>query len=190
MRLKVFILFTTLIIITNLGYGQSGLNVYTGISQAKNQSKLITPEGQAHPGYHIGADARLNRDNMYFMIGGQYHVIHFLSQESGSFFSVSDKMNWTKIRFGLGYNLISFDQKINIRAKTLASINLITKHPELSFAPFQIYNSGTAGAVLGIGVDVYAFTFDLEYEKGFFNAVNKVEGTEYNFLTASVGVRF
>jgi len=44
--------------------------------------------------------------------------------------------------------------------------------------------------VLGIGVDLFAFTFDIEYEKGIFNAVNKVTNTQFDFLCVNVGVRF
>ena len=43
---------------------------------------------------------------------------------------------------------------------------------------------------MGLGLDVLCFTIDVEYERGFFNAVNMVEGTEYDFLTLAVGIVF
>jgi len=173
-----------------VGYSQSGLNVYTGISNAKSKSEILTPEGHSHKGFHLGADARLNSGNMYFVVGGQYHVINFLAQESGSFFSVDEKMSWMKLRIGLGYNVVNFTEKIALRAKTLGVLDFISKHPELPDAPYQVYNAGTAGVAIGIGFDIYAFTLDIEYEKGFFNAVNMVKGTEFDFFTINVGVRF
>lgn len=169
---------------------ESGLQVYTGISTAKSQNTTLTPSGQSHKGYHIGADGRLNSGNMYFMIGGQYHVINYIAG-SGGHFSIKDKMSWMKFRFGLGYNVVNFSEKIALRAKSLLALDFIGSYPEdLDRAPFQMYNSGTAGAVLGIGVDVYAFTFDIEYEKGIFNAVNMVKNTQFNFLIANIGVKF
>jgi len=178
-------------LLVSLCFGQAGLQVYTGISQAKNKSELVTPEGAAHKGYHLGADARLNSGNMYFVVGGQFHVIEYLGSQAGGYFSVDNKMSWAKLRVGLGFNVVNFDDsKIALRAKALGSLNIISNHPDLPDAPYQTYNSGTAGAVLGLGFDLYAFTFDVEYEKGFFNAVNMVQGTEFDFFTVSVGVRF
>jgi len=127
---------------------------------------------------------------MYFIVGGQLHTINYLAQNSGGFFGIDNKMTWLKIRVGLGYNIFNITDKIALRAKTLGSINLISKYPELPDAPYQNYNSGTAGAVVGFGIDVYAFSFDIEYEKGFFTAVNRVDGTEVDFLTFNIGVRF
>lgn len=182
-----FILFTLQNIFSQ---SESGLQVYYGLSTAKSQNSLLTPSGLSHKGYHIGADGRLNSGNMYFMLGGQYHVMNFIAGRGGNF-SIKDKMTWMKLRFGLGYNVINFTEKIALRAKTLLALDFIGSYPDnLEGAPFQMYNSGTAGAVAGIGVDVYAFTFDIEYEKGFFNAVNMVDDTSFNFWLVNVGVKF
>lgn len=184
-------IFLALLVASSL-YGQSGLNVYAGLSNASSRDALITPEGTSLPGFMIGADARLNADDMYFMVGGQYHQIDFLAQEERSFFSVDEKMVWFKLRVGLGYNLAHIGENVTLRAKTLGSLNFISSSPELAAAPYSgtPYNSGTAGGVLALGIDVFSFTFDIEYERGFFNAVNMVDGTEYDFLTAAVGFFF
>ncbi len=189
--LKIIALLPFFFFILTKSYTQAGLQVYTGVSQAINNSVSITPNGTTHQGYHLGADARLNSGNMYFVIGGQFHTIEFLAVSDGSFFSVTEKMNWGKLRAGLGFNVINFiEEKIALRAKVLGSINSFLKIPEVSSAPFQNYNSGTASAVVGVGCDLLAFTLDIEYEKGFFNAVNMVQGTQFDFWTVSVGVRF
>ena len=173
-------------------YGQAGFNVYAGLSNATNRDATITPEGTSLPGFLVGGDARLNADKMYFVIGGQYHQINFLAQEDKNFFSVDEKMVWLKLRVGLGFDLINFSDNLVLRAKALGSINVISSHPDIPSAPFSefSYNSGTAGAVVGFGIDVLCFTFDVEYERGFFNAINMVPGTEYDFVTATVGVFF
>ena len=169
---------------------QNGLNVYAGISQAKSGDTALTPDGQSHKGYFLGADARLNRGNMYFILSGQYHVISLLADEDAAFFSVEDKMTWAKLRFGLGYTIVNFSDKIALRAKTLLSLNLIGAADDVEGAPYEVYNAGTAGGHLGLGLDFFAFTFDVEYEKGFFTAVNMVDNTGFDFLTVAVGVKF
>ena len=182
---------TLLLVSTNLMTGQAGLNPYVGISNAKNADALITPANTSHPGYLIGVDARLNSGGMYFVIGGQFHNIEFLATDEKSFLTVSNKMNWLKLRFGLGFNVVTLNPKVAIRLKSLGSLNLITSHSDdLKNGPYDSFNSGTAGLVLGAGLDVHGITVDLEFEKGFFNAVNMVSGTTYNFLTMTVGFVF
>ena len=94
-------------------FAQAGLQVYSGISLATNSNEAITPNGTAHKGYHLGADARLNSGNMYFIIGGQFHAIEYIGVSDGSFFSVNENMNWGKLRAGLGFNVINIiEEKI------------------------------------------------------------------------------
>lgn len=189
--MKRYLTLCILLLISYFLTGQAGVQVYTGISKATSKSAILTPEGTSHNGYHIGADARLNSDNMYFMIGGQYHVVNSIARPGGNYFSVEDKMSWIKARFGLGYNVININEKIALRAKTLLAIDLINSDSDDLPAAFaSTYNSGTAGAVVGIGMDLFAFTFDIEYEKGFFKAVNMVENTQFDFLCFNIGVRF
>ena len=181
---------TVFLLISTLSQAQSGLNVYAGISSASSPSEIITTTGERNQGYLLGADARLNSGNMYFLLSGQYHVLNFDASQ-GSFFSVEEQMSWLKLRFGLGFNVINFTDKIALRAKALLSIDPIVSVPEeIENNDDLIFNASTAGGHLGVGLDFYAFTFDIEYEKGFFNAVNMVPSTTVDFITAYVGVRF
>lgn len=169
--------------------GQTGIQFYGGISNATNKDIQITPEGQSHAGYHIGADARLLEGNMYFVLGGQYHNIEFVAKEDKNYFSVANKMKWLKMRVGLGFQVFKLSDAVIFRAKSLVSFNFITDIPTDIVAPYTNYNSGTLGGVLGIGIDAFNITFDVEYEKGFFKAVNLVSGTEVNFFTMSLGYK-
>jgi len=190
---KVLFLFNLLLLLTFIqtAQAQSGINVYAGLSSASNKSTLITPDGHAHNGYHIGADARLNEGKMYFLLGGQYHVIDYISSPESAYLSFDSKMSWIKLRVGLGFNLVEFTDHIAITAKALGGINVISSYPSiLAGAPYDNYNTGTAGASLGLGADIFNITVNVEYEKGFFNAVNMVSGTEFDFLTFSVGFLF
>jgi len=185
-------LFATLFLISfsSLLFAQSGLQFYAGISNATNNDLAITPEGQSHPGYHFGADARLVDGKMYFILGGQYHKTEFLAQSEKEYFSVDESLSWLKLRVGLGFQFAQFGKKTFLRGKSLISFNFISSVPENVFdAPYRMYNSGTVGGVLGLGMDIYNFTIDAEYEKGFFKAVHMVDGTEYNFITFSLGYK-
>lgn len=171
-------------------HGQAGINIYAGISDATNKNIDVTPNGTSHPGWHIGADARLNEGKMYFMAGLQYHKIQFIGQSEKSFFESANTYNWTKLRVGLGYSVINFTPNFFLRGHSLLSFNLINGVPDTSAqAVYTTYNSGVAGANLGLGLDFYNITFDISYEIGVFNLVNKVKGTSMDFLTISLGYK-
>lgn len=171
-------------------YAQAGLQFYAGTSTGKNRSIEITPQDYSHTGYHLGLDARLNEGKMYFGLGMEYANIGFLANEKRNYFSVDKAMSWFKLRVGLGYKLIDSGKKTSIRAKTYGSINMLTKYPnDMPEAPYTKYNSGTAAAVFGLGMDIYGITLDFEYERGFFNAVHLVKETEFDFYKLSLGFK-
>jgi len=172
-------------------YAQAGIEFHGGITSADNNNTLITPEGDNHQGWHIGADARLNQGKMYFVVGLQYHTIDFLPSSSEVVLVEEDtQYNWTKLRVGLGYQVIRFSDKVFLRGHTLASFNLVNGVPT-DAGPNIItnYNSSTAGANLGLGLDIFNFTLTASYEIGFFNLANMLEESEMNFLTFSLGYK-
>lgn len=175
---------------TNLS-SQTGLQFYGGLTKATNNSNLITPEGSSQNGWHIGADARLNEGKMYFIVGLQYHKINLIPSVSDTIVhSDSPKYGWTKFRVGLGYKVINFGEHIFLRGHTLASFNLTNSVPsDAGPGVYTNYNSGTAGANLGLGLDIYNFTITAAYEIGFFNLGSMLEGSEMNFLTLSAGYK-
>lgn len=194
MKRKILLLSGVLLIIgfasLNLS-SQTGLQFYGGLTKATNNNALITPEGSSQNGWHIGADARLNEGKMYFLVGLQYHKINLIPSSVDTF-AVSDspKYGWTKLRVGLGYKVINFSEHIFLRGHTLASFNLTNGVPS-DAGPniFTNYNSGIAGANLGLGFDIYNFTITASYEIGFFNLGNMLEGSEMDFLTISAGYK-
>jgi len=170
--------------------GQAGINIYGGISDAINKDLDVTPSGTSHPGWHLGADARLNEGKMYFIAGLQFHKIKFEAQKDKSFFESTDTYSYTKIRVGLGYSVFTITPDIIFRGHSLLSFNLVNGVPNDSTqAIYTNYNSGVAGANLGLGFDVYNVTLDISYEIGVFNLVNKVKGTSMDFLTVSLGYK-
>lgn len=184
-RLKSFF---SILILCCLGLNSSaqGINIHFGTSSATN--KFLTPDGFSNSGFVLGADVRLNEGNMYFYGGVQYHKLGFTPTESFSLFPEDPSFNFLKFRVGLGYNLFDInDNMIVFRGKTLASFDIINGVPETSLITF---NDGVAGLVLGLGVDVFMITLDVEYEIGFFNAVNQIKETSYSFINFTTGVIF
>lgn len=191
MKHRILLINGLLMFTVGLSFSQAGLQFYGGLSNAVNDNELVTPIGQSHSGWHFGADARLNEGKMYFVVGLQYHKIDFLADRdtlSGS--NLSETYNWTKFRVGLGYTVVQFNEKIALRGHSLLSFNLISGVPtENTIATYTNYNSGVAGVNLGLGFDIYNFTIDLSYEIGFFNVVNRVDDTSFDFTTISIGYK-
>lgn len=169
---------------------QAGIQFQAGISQAKNGDSYITPDATAHYGYFIGADAALNEGKMYLILGAQYHDISFMASEDKQFFSHSPSMKWFKIRTGLGFEIFRLSDNIQLHATALGTINVISSYPESMLDdPYGVFNTGTAGLVAGLELAYKNIGFQFEYEKGFFNAVNKLENTEFDFLSLAMTFR-
>ena len=170
--------------------GQGGIQFLGGLSQVQNKDVFITPEGKSHHGYFFGADAALNDGKMYLIIGGQYHNLSFMPQDEKAYFSHEESMVWMKLRAGLGFELFQLADQIKLSAKTVGSINILNKYPkDLLPSPYGKFNSGTAGLALGLNLEIFNFGIAAEYEKGFFNAVNKMPGTEFDFLSLALSFR-
>lgn len=161
-----------------------GLNPHFGTSSAVINN---FGAGHARTGFVIGGDGRLNEGKMYFVVGLQYHRISLVPQNKFRMFPDGENINFIKFRVGLGYDLFNIGDLLTIRGKTLASLDLVGGLPEGHFPQF---NDSVAGAVLGLGVDVLIFTFDVEIEKGVFNIINMQEGTKIDFVNFTVGVIF
>lgn len=164
-----------------------GFHAYFGTSSMTNGLATITPEGQSHPGFMFGADARLNEGDMYFVLGLQYHRNTLNAQSDFEFFPSGDNINFVKFRVGLGYDVLHLSELITIRGKTLGSLDMISGIPA-NYSP--TYNDGVAGIVLGLGTDISFLTFDIDYELGLFNGINKVPGSKIDTINFMVGVVF
>ncbi len=173
-----------------ISHAQAGMQIYVGASQAYNALEEFTPLNQSHPGYHVGVDGRLNEGNMYFLFGAQFHNV---SHESRTEFELMNHMHdlrWLKCRGGLGYHLFRLTKRFKVRGKTLASLDLI--YPELAIATFgpYRYNDATFSGVLGLGIELFGITADIEYHHGFINAIHEVEESTINFWAVNAGFFF
>jgi len=164
-------------------FSQAGIQFAGGLTQSTNRDLMVTPQEMSHNGYFIGADAVLNEGKMYLILGGQFTSLSFLPQSENTYFGHDHKMNWIKLRTGLGFELLKISKSVALHSKVLGSVNILSRYPEnILDAPYSEFNSGTAGLVFSIGLDIGNLGVMMEYERGFFNAVNDKKGTEFDFL--------
>lgn len=171
--------------------GQAGAHVHGGLLAGQFKTTNLTPEGTSHRGWRIGVDGRLHGGKMFFMGGVHYFKYSFDASDDGSYFDTGDSFSIQKARFGLGFNIIELPPIARFRAKLLGSVNLITAPEGRDLpAPYTMMNDGYASLDFGIGVDILFFTIDLEYEKGFLNAVNQAEETKLDYWSLTAGLFF
>ena len=185
------IIFLIAIIFSATAQGQSGAKIYTGLLLGYNASKVITPSGTVHSGWLVGIDARLNSDNMYFLVGGKYGTFDLLAQKSPKFIN-DNQLSFIKGRVGLGFDVIRLRRNIFLTSKLAGSVQIAQNYNrELLTQPgFMKINEGTAGLVGGIGVRIGIINLDLEYEYGLFNLYNEQPDTKMDFYSLMVGVNF
>ncbi|MBK8701347.1 MAG: hypothetical protein IPN29_18100 [Saprospiraceae bacterium] len=177
-------------------YGQAGMSIYLGPSAAFSGDKFITPGGQGHYGYVIGAHARLNSDFMYFILTGEYGAFDLISSEKLNFIG-GDDLTYIKGKIGLGFDVKRFNKKTVLRSKLQGSVMFVNdfdvnllNDPTLVANGYTKLNDGIAGLSTCIGITRGIFDFDLEYEYGFFNLYNTKKESKLNFLSLTAGVRF
>ena len=170
--------------------GKGGATIYTGITSASSKDPLLTPEGTAITGYHIGLDARLFSGTMFFAGGLQYHNLTLLATPDAEYFSPKKSHKVVKTRFGLGFNIHQFTHLIILRAKAYGSFNFNLEYdPDMVPSDFE-YTGAYAGAIGGLGVDIGFIALDLEYEKGLVNALSQRPDSKLDIWTLSLGLFF
>ena len=167
-----------------------GLNVYGGYSAGFNSYEPWSNNGGVRGGYHLGADARILGDDMYFLIGGRYTR---LAVNDDSFPAISsDSYNLGTLRIGLGFTLAHLSQKVKLKSLLVGSLHFqgLVNSSLVRNPGFDIYNDSFLGATKGIGVNIGALTLMVEYEYGLVNAIQFVAETKLSFITVSAGVWF
>jgi hypothetical protein len=167
-----------------------GLVVQGGLSSAFSRDGVVTPNGQGHYGWTIGADARMLDGGLYFIMGGHYHSTTLASQSSPNPFG---KHDWAYVvgRFGVGFTLVRITEKIALRSKLLAAINFNTKFPSAGLnADYNRINDSFAGVGTGLGLTLGHLEFDLDYQYGVLNAYYKKPDTNFDLFSLVAGFRF
>jgi hypothetical protein len=189
--LSIFIFMTFL----QLGFGQAGMNVYVGPSIMNSRDVNFTPKGQQHSGYVIGVNGRLNSDNMYFLLTGEYGTFGLLTSDKLDV--LGDKnVSYFKFKVGLGGDIVRLSKNAGIRIKGQGVMLASLKVDETGLLDpkftngYEKLNDGSAGVVGGLGFYIGPFTADFSYEYGLLNFINKKSLTKLDFVDFVVGVRF
>ena len=170
-----------------------GMTIYTGTSSMKTKLPALTATNSAHTGYHVGADGRLGDDGFYFVVGLQYHKLDFNATPDYSFKVTDPNLGIIKGQGGLAFKIFKINDDIITRLRFMGAIDYLLTHPpkESDDNPSSLdFNEGVAGLIGGLEVDVYFLTFNLEYQKGFFNSVSDTDNSSMDFITASLGINF
>lgn len=187
---KFFSLAILLISLIKVNAQAPGLVVQAGLSSAFSQDKNLTPSGQGHYGWMIGADARLLEGGLYFIMGGQYHRLNLQASSSPNPFG---KKDWAILsgRFGLGFNFLRFHERLALRSKLLCSINFNQDYDQSKLEiPYNKLNDSFLGVGTGIGLTLGSLEFDIDYQYGLLNAYNKQKDSNFNMLSLTAGFRF
>lgn len=169
----------------------AGIRAYAGITSAKNRVAAITPAGNNHTGFHFGADGRLNSGRMFFVVGLRYTKIDLLANSNNSYFDVESNHSIFSGRVGLGWHLIQFGPLGSIRGKALLQLDSNSSYDvSLLSSPYEDLVGATAGATVGLGVQLRFLTLDLEYEYGLVNVYSQQKETKADSFSLSLGVFF
>ncbi len=166
-----------------------GATVYVGYSSAKNQHEMLTVEGTKHTGYHIGADGKLGDEQFYFLVGGQWHKLSFLSTNKAKFSPDDPTLKIIKGRAGVAFKLFGIGDIFTTRLRFIGNIDYIFEYPQETNPDLNL-NEAVAGISSGLEFDISFITLNFEYQKGFFNMINQTDQSSLNFFTANLGVSF
>ena len=194
---KYFLIATAMVLALINSYSQAGMGIYLGPSIMKSPDDVVSPGSNMHYGYVIGANARLNSDNMYFLLSGEYGTFDLIANSKASFIG-GDDLKYIKGKIGLGFDIAKITRKIVIRSKLQGTVlfvndyeqSIIDNDPILSSNNYTTINDGIAGLATCLGIRIGSFFTDLEFEKGFFNLYNEKKGSKLNFITLTAGFQF
>ena len=176
-KLLVILFLSTFSVMMN---AQAGAHIFAGGVMVSSSDKNLTIPKSGALGYEVGLDARLNSDNMYFLVGGKYGVLG------------KKEFSYIKGRIGLGFDIFHFSHNIYLRTKIQGSLNFVNDYDSnIAVNPgYEKVNDGFAGVNTGLGLTLGALMFDIDYEYGIFNVAFKQADSKINFLGLNVGYRF
>ena len=191
MKIMIKYLFLLFIVLPIIAFAQPGAHVYAGISTLRFDNDVMTPEGTAHRGYHIGVDARLNDGDSYFMAGLVFHNLNLTASTDKNHFTIDNKMQFLKMRLGIQAHLLKLTSAFEIRGKVLlVGTRVLDYRRELLPGSFTEINEAVGGVLFGIGAELLAFTLDLSYELGLTDGLLDVEGSKMHVLSLNAGFFF
>jgi hypothetical protein len=191
-----FIAILFFISFTSLLFGQAGVIVYAGPSFAFSPDDIVTGSGEAHFGYVIGANARINSDPMYFLVTGELGGFDFLSNKKFGIIGGND-LSYLKGKIGLGFDVKRISNRITIRSKVQGSLMFVNdfdqkllETPKYLSNGYTDVNDGIAGLSTCVGITHGNMLYEIEYEQGLFNIFKDKKTSKINFLNLTAGYQF
>lgn len=147
--------------------------IHGGMSSNRINFKDLSSirESEASTGYMFGAFMRLNLGKLYLQPSLDYSHKTSIAQKNktaidGKRENIDIKMNTFDIPVMLGLNLLEFSAvKVRVFLGPQISVGKIKNLKELS-KEVRADKTNLRGRV-GIGLDMWKLTFDMDYEKGF-----------------------
>jgi hypothetical protein len=187
-RILGMVLIGLFVMSNNVSAQFQGVVVQGGLSSAFSRDPKVTPNGQGHYGWMLGADMRLLEGDLYFILGGQYHSTSLLASSTPNPFGKGD-WAYTVGRFGVGFSLWRISEKIALRSKLLVCINFNSKIPDTGL-PYEKVNDSFAGVGSGIGLTLGKLELDIDYQYGLLNAYFEQPNTKFDIISLGAGFRF
>lgn len=173
------------------------MTIFVGPSVAFSGDKVVTAGGEAHFGYVVGANARLNSDFMYFMLSGEYGTFDLIGNKKWNFIG-GDDLVYFKGKIGLGFDIKKLSARTTLRTKlqgTLLFVNdydqaWINNDARLAANGYNSLNEGIAGLSTCLGLTIGSLDIDLDYDHGLYNLYNGHKKSKISTLSLTTGFRF
>jgi hypothetical protein len=141
-------------------------------------------------GWNLGADCSYGKRWMarvglhYFRLGNGVEM----SRDTGLFVQRLS-LSQVKIPFGAAYNLIQIDYlKLWVQAQGMATITTQLRENKVEAGPDQ-YAKTSLGGRLGVGIDLWRITLELNYEYGFTDLLNEVIFARNQMVSLALGFK-
>ncbi len=140
-------------------------------------------------GWHLGLDLRIDLNNeMIFFHPGVYYqsMVAKLIKDTGSTTNLEDEtsIKYLKVPLDIGFRLTGEGGLIDLHARGGVVPNILLGVSEKNGFQFDKdrLKSFNLGANLGVGLDVWFLTLDVQYEFGLTNFFNDLDGKNNTFL--------
>lgn len=185
------VLILSILFLSSFGYSQN-LFFNVGTVAGKNKLPNLSTNDMPHIGYRAGLDFSLNKGNIYLLSGLHYMQYDLNPTRNSSIMNHIAPLQSVKGRLGAGLNVVKISNVFALRTKVMGSVQYVNnKAKGLTIPdPYAQMNEIFMGIDAGVGISLYVFTLDIEYEKGITSAVQDAENSTFDFIYLTVGLSF
>ncbi len=183
------ILIFCLLLSMKSAFSQKGLQVYGGLSLMYSENPLTNHSNEAISGYHLGLGGSMGSGLLYFHPGLELHILQQQSFSSLNPFEDLPKLYLVKLPLQAGLRFVH-KESFSLRGMTGVSFSIVSSIDKNNL-PLDDSNVKDAqyGLLFGGGIDIYALSFDIRFEKGI-SAFYTEKDYKADFITMSLGFSF